>query len=285
MSTYVHLPSFSRSYTDDAGVQNNTPVFFLRDPAKFPHFIHTQKRDPQTNLKDANAFWDYLSQNPEAFHQVQILFSDRGIPDGYRKMVSRDFLFRAPPVLTCLATARIRWTHPQAHQRPGRVRVCPSTSPLSLPSFPSDLPPPQFHYRCDQGTAFLTQEKADKLAGTNPDYAQQDLFESIEKGDFPSWTLSVQTMTVEQAEAFKYNILDLTKVWSHHDVSPNLLLSSRSRIDKRRSQYPLRPIGKLTLNQNPQNYFRTSLPSPLLLPLTPFIFQRKSSKSPSPPPT
>ncbi|KAF9004656.1 catalase [Cyathus striatus] len=161
-------------------VFNNTPVFFIRDPAKFPHFIHTQKRDPQTHLKDADMFWDYLSQNPESIHQIMILFSDRGTPDGYHQM--------------------------------------------------------HVHLRVDGGFKTLDDATAGKLAGENPDYGIESLFNSIESGKFPSWSVYIQTMTPEQAESFRYNILDLTKVWSH-------------------KEFPLRPIGKLVLNENVQNYF------------------------------
>ncbi|GAA5894449.1 hypothetical protein JCM8208_006244 [Rhodotorula glutinis] len=181
-------------------VYNNTPVFFLRDPAKFPRFIHTQKRDPQTHLKDADHFWDYLSQEPEAFHQVMILFGDRGVPDGYRFM----------------------------HGYSGHTH--------KLVKADGSFVYAQFHYQSRQGTKFLTQEESVKIAGENPDYAGQDLFESIEKGEFPSWDFCVQTMTPEQAEKFRYNILDLTKVWSH-------------------KEFPLRKVGVLTLNENVKNYF------------------------------
>ncbi|KAM0756085.1 catalase-domain-containing protein [Meredithblackwellia eburnea MCA 4105] len=181
-------------------VYNNTPIFFLRDPAKFPHFIHTQKRDPQTHLKDNDMFWDYMSQNPESAHQFMMLFGDRGIPDGYRFM----------------------------HGYSGHTH--------KLVNAKGEYVYAQFHYRCDQGIKFLTADVATKLAGENPDYAQQDLFEAIERGEHPSWTLCVQTMTPKQAEEFRYNILDLTKIWPH-------------------SQFPLRPVGKLTLNENPENYF------------------------------
>ncbi|GAA5897117.1 hypothetical protein JCM6882_001797 [Rhodosporidiobolus microsporus] len=181
-------------------VYNNTPVFFLRDPTKFPHFIHTQKRDPQTHLKDADMFWDYLSQNPEAFHQVMILFSDRGTPNGYRHM----------------------------HGYSGHTH--------KLVKDDGSFVYAQFHYVCDQGIKNFTNEEAGKLAGDNPDYANQDLFEAIERGEHPSWTLYVQTMTPQQAEEFEFNVLDLTKIWPH-------------------KEYPLRPVGKLVLNENPKNYF------------------------------
>lgn len=181
-------------------VFNNTPVFFIRDPAKFPHFIHTQKRDPQTHLKDADMFWDYLSQNPESAHQVMILFSDRGTPDGY----SHEHAYSGHTY---------KWVNAKGEF----VYV-------------------QVHVLADKGFKTLNNEQAGALAGENPDYGIQGLFEEIEKGDFPSWTVYVQTMTPEQAEKFRYNVLDLTKVWSHAD-------------------YPLRPVGKLVLNENPQNYF------------------------------
>ncbi|KAK0550887.1 hypothetical protein OC845_002450 [Tilletia horrida] len=181
-------------------VFNNTPVFFLRDPAKFPNFIHTQKRDPQTHLKDADMFWDYLSQNPESVHQVCILFSDRGIPAGHafqHGYSGHTFKF---------VNAQGEWVYAQ------------------------------IHVRSDQGVKTFTQEEGVKLAGENPDVHNQELFEQIEKGEFPSWTVSVQTMTQEQAEKFRYSVFDLTKVWPHAD-------------------FPLRPVGKITLNKNPENYF------------------------------
>ncbi|KIY67231.1 catalase [Cylindrobasidium torrendii FP15055 ss-10] len=181
-------------------VFNNTPVFFLRDPAKFPHFIHTQKRDPQTHLKDPDMFWDYLSQNPESIHQVMILFSDRGTPDGYHNMHG-------------YSGHTFKWVKDDG----SFVYV-------------------QIHAIADEGFKTLDGKTAGELGGSNPDYGTQKLFESIEGGKFPSWTVSVQTMTPEQAEKFRYNILDLTKIWPH-------------------SEFPLRPFGKLTLNENVQNYF------------------------------
>ncbi|QRV78657.1 catalase [Ceratobasidium sp. AG-Ba] len=181
-------------------VFNNTPVFFLRDPAKFPHFIHTQKRDPQTNLKDADMFWDYLSQNPESIHQVMILFGDRGVPDGYIAMHG-------------YSGHTFKWVNKQ-----GQFQYV------------------QVHCIAEKGTKFLTQEKSVELAGANADYATQDLFETIEKGETPTWNVFIQTMTPEQAESFRYNILDLTKIWPH-------------------DEFPLKPVGKLVLDRNPENYF------------------------------
>ncbi|PFH51648.1 hypothetical protein AMATHDRAFT_2920 [Amanita thiersii Skay4041] len=181
-------------------VFNNTPVFFIRDPAKFPHFIHTQKRDPQTHLKDPDAFWDYLSQNPESIHQIMILFSDRGTPDGYHNEHG-------------YSGHTFKWFKDDG----SFVYV-------------------QVHVRADKGFKTLDGATATRLAGENPDYGTESLFSAIDSGNFPTWTVYIQTMTPEQAEKFRYNVLDLTKVWPH-------------------KEYPLRPIGKLVLNENPQNYF------------------------------
>jgi catalase len=181
-------------------VANNTPVFFLRDATKFPHFIHTQKRDPQTHLKDPDAFWDYLSQNPESIHQVCILFSDRGTPDGYHHM----------------------------HGYSGHT--------FKFVKEDGSFHYVQIHIRADEGFKTLENEKAAELSGSNPDYGTQKLFEDIEAGKFPSWTVYVQTMTPEQAQTFRYNILDLTKIWSH-------------------KEFPLRKVGTIVLNENAQNYF------------------------------
>ncbi|KAG6808736.1 hypothetical protein H0H92_003061 [Tricholoma furcatifolium] len=186
-------------------VFNNTPVFFIRDPAKFPHFIHTQKRDPQTHLKDADMFWDYLSQNPESIHQIMILFSDRGTPDGYH----------------------------QEHGYSGHT--------FKWLKDDGSFVYVQVHVRADGGFKTLDNATATKLAGENPEYGIESLFNAIESGKFPSWTVyivgpAIQTMTPEQAENFRYNVLDLTKVWPH-------------------KEFPLRPIGRLVLNENPQNYF------------------------------
>ncbi|KAK4985266.1 hypothetical protein LTR50_006070 [Elasticomyces elasticus] len=176
---------FAIKFRTDEGnwdmVANNTPVFFLRDPAKFPHFIHTQKRDPATHLSgadDSTMFWDYLSQNPEAVHQVMILMGDRGIPDGYRKM----------------------------HGYAGHT--------MKLVNKKGDWVYTQIHFKSKQGTAFITQEDS---ANYSPDYSQKDLYSAIEKGDFPGWDVKVQTMTPKEAEELwekqKINVFDLTHVW------------------------------------------------------------------------
>jgi len=199
---------FSVKFRTDEGnwdiVANNTPVFFLRDPAKFPHFIHTQKRDPSTHLThadDSTAFWDYLSQNPESVHQVMILMGDRGIPDGYR------FMHGYYGHTVKLVNKSGEWVY------------C------------------QFHMISQQGTKFLTQEEAGEKG---PDYSQKDLYNAISSGDFPKWSLEVQTMTAKEAEELwekqKINVFDLTHIWPH-------------------KQFPLRKVGEFTLNENATNYF------------------------------
>jgi len=181
-------------------VGNNTPVFFIRDGIKFPDFIHTQKRNPISNLKDANMFWDFLSLTPESIHQVTTLFSDRGTPDGFRHMHG----FSSHTYMWYNAKGEHFWI--------------------------------KWHFKTDQGIKNLTDEEATKLAGTDPDYAARDLFGAIERGDYPSWTAYVQIMRPEEADNYKFDAFDITKVWYHAD-------------------YPLIPVGRFVLNKNPQNFF------------------------------
>ena len=185
-------------------VANNTPVFFLRDPAKFPHFIHTQKRHPATHLThadDSTIFWDYLSQNPESVHQVMILMGDRGIPKGYR------FMNGYAGHTLKLVNKNGEWVYGQMHMK------------------------------SNQGNQFVTQQDSFNYS---PDFSQKDLFEAIEKGDYPSWTVSWQIMTAKEAEEVwekqGINIFDLTHVWPQ-------------------KQFPLREVGTFTLNENAKNYF------------------------------
>ncbi len=192
------------SYSNWDMVANNTPVFFLRDAAKFPHFIHTQKRDPATHLThadDSTMFWDYLSQNPESVHQVMVLMGDRGIPDGWRKM----------------------------HGYAGHT--------LKLVNDKGEWVYAQMHMKSKQGTGFITQEDS---ANYSPDYAQQDLYFAIEKGEYPGWDVMFQTMTPKEAEKLwdeqKINVFDLTHVWPQ-------------------KQFPLRKVGEFFLNENVKNYF------------------------------
>lgn len=171
-------------YTEDGNwdlVGNNTPVFFIKDAKKFPDFIHTQKRDPKTNLKSPTMMWDFWSLNPESLHQVMILFSDRGTPDGYRKMNGFG-----------------SHTFSMINGKNERIWV-------------------KFHFKTQQGNKTLTGAEAEVLKGRDPDYAQRDLVEAIGKGDFPKWALKIQVMTDEQAKKFKWNPFDVTKVWPHSE--------------------------------------------------------------------
>ncbi|XP_025191839.1 catalase [Melanaphis sacchari] len=162
-------------------VGNNTPIFFIRDPILFPSFIHTQKRNPVTHLKDANMFWDFLTLRPESLHQVMILFSDRGIPDGYRHMNGYgSHTFKM-------------------------VNSC------------NDAVYVKFHFKTDQGIKNLDVKRARDLAADDPDYSNRDLFNAIANGNHPTWTLYIQVMTFEEAAANKFNPFDITKVWSHAD--------------------------------------------------------------------
>ncbi len=190
-------------YTEEGNYDltgNNTPVFFIRDPLKFPDFIHTQKRNPATNCPDPDAFWDFLSLTPESIHQVTILFSDRGTPATYRNMNG----YSSHTYKWYNAGGEYFWV--------------------------------QYHFKTDQGIKNLTRQQAEKLKGNDPDHATRDLFQSIEKGDFPSWTLEMQILTPEQAKGFGWDIFDITKVWPHKEVPPI-------------------KVGKLVLNRNPVNYF------------------------------
>ncbi|WP_181295928.1 catalase [Pseudomonas sp. Q2-TVG4-2] len=190
-------------YTEEGNwdiVGNNTPVFFLRDPLKFPDFIHTQKRDPWTNLKSPQAMWDFWSHSPEALHQITVLFSDRGIPDGYRFMHG----FGSHTFSLVNAEGIRSWV--------------------------------KFHFKSLQGIKNLPPAEAARLAGTDPDYAQRDLFNAIDRGEFPKWRMCVQVMNDEQASGRAENPFDVTKTWSQ-------------------KEFPLIEVGVLELNRNPQNYF------------------------------
>jgi catalase len=190
-------------YTEEGNydmVGNNTPVFFIKDPIKFPDFIHSQKRNPQSHLRDGNAVWDFWSFSPEALHQITILFSDRGTPDGFRHMHG-------------YSSHTYKWVNEK-----GEVFYVKN------------------HFRTDQGVKNLTTKQAAELSATNKDYATEDLFVNIAKGNFPSWTWYVQIMPEKEGENYRYDIFDVTKTVSQKD-------------------YPLIPVGKFTLNKNPDNYF------------------------------
>ena len=181
-------------------VGNNTPVFFIRDPLKFPDFIHTQKRNPETNLKDANMFWDFLSLTPESLHQVTILFSDRGTPKSHRYMNG-------------YGSHTFKW-----YNKNGEYWWV------------------KYHFKTDQGAQNLTREEAEHMKGVDPDHATRDLHDAIKRGEYPSWTVQVQVMPPEDADNYRFDIFDVTKVWPHSD-------------------YPPMDIGRMVLNRNPENYF------------------------------
>jgi catalase len=195
-----------RFYTEEGNwdlVGNNTPVFFLKDGIKFPDFIHTQKRDPQTNLKSPTMMFDFWSRTPESLHQVTTLFSSRGTPDGYRHMHGFG-----------------SHTYSLINDAGERVYV-------------------KWHFLTQQGIKNLSAEEAVRIAGSDPDYSQRDLFNAIAGGDFPRWDVKVQIATEAELAAWEartgWNPFDLTKVWPHGD-------------------FPLQQVGVLELNRNPVNY-------------------------------
>jgi len=190
-------------YTEDGNwdlVGNNTPVFFIKDPKKFSDFIHTQKRDPRTNCKSATMMWDFWSLNPESLHQVMILMSDRGTPIGYRHM--HGF----------------------------------GSHTFSMINLENEKVWVKFHFITLQGIKNFINEEAVEWKGKDPDFAQRDLVEAIERKEFPKWAMKIQVMTQEEANSFPFNPFDLTKVWPHKD-------------------FPLIDVGEIELNQIPRNYF------------------------------
>ncbi|MGB2924442.1 MAG: catalase [Limnothrix sp.] len=171
-------------YTEEGNwdmVGNNTPVFFIRDPYKFANFIHTQKRHPETNIRDTNAKWDFWSLNPESLHQVTILFSDRGIPQSYRHMNGY------------------------------------SSHTLSFVNSDGERSWCKFHFKTNQGIKCMTMEESADVIGEDRESHQRDLFEAIAKKDYPSWSVKIQVMTEAEAKTYEINPFDLTKVWPHAD--------------------------------------------------------------------
>lgn len=181
-------------------VGNNTPVFFVRDAYKFPDFIHTQKRDPQTNLRSNTAMWDFWSLSPESLHQVTILMSDRGLPKSFRNINGYG-----------------SHTYSLINDKNERFWV-------------------KFHFKTLQGIETITNKEAESIVGKDRESNQRDLFENIEKGNFPKWSFEIQIMSEEQSKSCSFNPFDLTKVWPHSD-------------------YPMIKVGTMTLNENPKNYF------------------------------
>lgn len=171
-------------YTDDGIwdlVGNNTPIFFIRDPILFPSFIHTQKRNPQTHLKDPDMFWDFITLRPETTHQVCFLFADRGIPDGYRHMNGY------------------------------------GSHTFTLVNNKDEAVYCKFHFKTDQKIKNLDVKVADDLASSDPDYSIRDLFNAIANKNFPSWSMYIQVMTFEEAKKHRFNPFDVTKVWSQKE--------------------------------------------------------------------
>jgi catalase len=190
-------------YTEEGNwdlVGNNTPIFFIKDPKKFSDFIHTQKRDPYTNCKSPTMMWDFWSLNPESLHQVLFLMSDRGTPYGYRHMHG----FGSHTFSMINASNERVWV--------------------------------KFHFKCAQGIKNFSNDEAVRMKGADPDFAQRDLVEAIDGGDFPKWNVKIQVMTLDQAKSHPFNPFDLTKTWSQ-------------------KEFPLIDVGVLELNENPKNYF------------------------------
>ncbi|WP_205341266.1 catalase [Denitrificimonas caeni] len=192
-----------RFYTEQGNwdlVGNNTPVFFFRDPLKFPDLNHAVKRDPRTNMRSPTNNWDFWTGLPEALHQVTILMSDRGIPTSFRHMHG----FGSHTFSLINANNERYWV--------------------------------KFHFKTQQGIKNLTDQEAAELVGKDRESSQRDLYEAIERSDFPRWTMFVQIMPEADAAKVPYHPFDLTKVWPKGD-------------------YPLIEVGYFELNKNPENYF------------------------------
>jgi catalase len=191
-------------FTDEGNydiVGNDLPVFFIRDPVKFPSLNRSHKRHPQTNVPDATMFWDFHNNNPEGVHCLMHLFGNRGIPASVRNVNGygvHTFKFGKP--------------------EDGTFKYV------------------KIVFKPDDGNKTLDADEAGRLAGAEPDYHVKDLYNAIEAGDYPTWTMCIQIMDPKEAETYRWNIFDATKIWPHKD-------------------FPLQPVGKLTLNKNPNNYF------------------------------
>ena len=191
-------------YTEEGNwdmVGNNTPVFFFRDPKKFIDLNHAIKRDPRTNMRSPNTNWDFWSSLPEALMQTTIIMSDRGIPSSYRFMHGFS-----------------SHTYSMINDKNERVWV-------------------QFHFRSQQGIQNLTDQEAEMVIAGDRESHQRDLYEAIEKNEYPKWKMYIQVMTEEEAKKMPYNPFDLTKVWY-------------------KDEFPLIPVGEFELNKNPENYFQ-----------------------------
>ena len=192
-----------RFYTEDGNldiVGNNTPVFFVRDGLKFPDFIHSQKRLGTNGLRDADMQWDFWTRNPESAHQVTYLMGDRGTPKSTRHQNG-------------YGSHTFQWVNEQ-----GEAFWV------------------KYHFKTRQGVENFTDEEATTTAGQSPDCHREDLYNAIEEGNYPIWDVKVQIMPLDEAENYRFNPFDLTKVWSKKD-------------------YPLHDVGYFVLNRNPRNFF------------------------------
>ncbi|WP_256838232.1 catalase [Ornithinimicrobium faecis] len=202
--TWRDVRGFALKFYTEQGnfdmVGNNTPVFFVRDPMKFPDFIHSQKRTPDSGLRSGNMQWDFWTLVPESAHQVSYVMGPRGLPRSWREMNG-------------YSSHTYLWVN-EAGEKFWVV----------------------YHWLSEQGVHNMTNEEATELAGTDAEYHRRDLFDAINRGDFPSWRLEVQVMPYDEAKDYRFNPFDLTKVWSKKD-------------------YPRIPVGRFTLNQNPSNHF------------------------------
>jgi len=202
--TWRDVRGFSLKFYTEQGnydlVGNNTPVFFVRDPMKFPHFIRSQKRLPDSGLRDNHMQWDFWTSNPETAHQVAYLMGERGLPRTWRHMNG----YGSHTYMWVNAAGDRFWD--------------------------------KYHFHTKQGMAFFSNAEAAEMAGHDADFHRRDLFAAVARGDHPRWTLSVQVMPYDEARRYRFNPFDLTKTWSHKD-------------------YPLIPVGTMTLNRNPENFF------------------------------
>ena len=180
-------------------VGNNTPVFFIRDPMKFQHFIRSQKRRADSDVRDNDMQWDFWTLSPESAHQVTWLMGDRGLPRSWRHMNG----YSSHTYMWVNAGGERFWV--------------------------------KYHFKTDQGVEYMTQDEGDQMAGTDGDYHKRDLFDAIKRGDAPTWTMRVQVMPFDEADGYRFNPFDLTKVWPHED-------------------YPLHEVGRLTLDRNPTDF-------------------------------
>jgi catalase len=201
--TWRDVRGFSlKFYTTEGNydmVGNATPVFFVRDPMKFQHFIRSQKRRADNNLRDNDMQWDFWTLSPESAHQVTVLMSDRGIPRSWRHMNG----YSSHTYMWVNAAGEKFWV--------------------------------KYHFKTDQGIEFLTQAEADRVASVDPDYHTRDLFSAIKRGDYPSWTLKMQIMPFEDAKTYRFNPFDLTKVWPHADYP--LIEVGRLTLDRNPTDY------------------------------------------------